>query len=143
MHVETKNDRTAAVRVQCRLGTAERDRRLREKASEHQRLRLCSLTHAITGEKSEWKSCKDSIGVPIEYLHRDELNPELRRIVGNDLPCVAAEAGGETIVLLGSDVIARCRGSIPDFRGRLMTYAAMHNLRLHAPESVTVNAAGN
>ena len=91
---------------------------------------LCSLTHSLAGEKNEWKSCKESIGVGVEYLHRDELSPELRRTIGDDLPCVAAEAGGEIVVLLSSETIARCKGSVPDFRGRLQTYAAMKGLDL-------------
>lgn len=91
---------------------------------------LCSLTHSLAGEKNEWKSCKESIGVGVEYLHRDELSPELRRTIGNDLPVVAAEAGGEIVVLLTAETIARCKGSVPDFRGRLKTHAAMKGLDL-------------
>src|SRR6266536_2156194 len=72
---------------------------------------LCALTHSLAGETGEWKSCKEGIGVPIDYLHRNELTPELKALA-SELPCVVAEAGGETLVLLTPDVIARCKGSI-------------------------------
>lgn len=39
---------------------------------------LCSLTHSLAGEKSEWQSCKETLGVPVDYVHRDELTPSLR-----------------------------------------------------------------
>src|SRR6266508_596896 len=79
---------------------------------------LCALTHSLAGEKREWKSCREGIGVPIDYVHRDELTPEIKALVA-ELPCVVAQAGVETVILLTSDVIARCKGSIADFRGRL------------------------
>ncbi len=91
---------------------------------------LCSLTHSLAGERNEWTTCKETIGVPVEYLHRDELTPSTRAVVGNQLPCVLAEAGGETIVLLDSEVIGRCKGSVADFRGRLTLHAAMRGLDL-------------
>ncbi len=91
---------------------------------------LCSLTHSLAGEKVEWKTCKESIGVPVEYLHRDELTAKTRAVIADRLPCVLAEAAGETIVLLDSEVIGRCKGSVADFRGRLTTHAAMRGLDL-------------
>jgi len=89
---------------------------------------LCSLTHSIAGEKSEWKSCRESIGVPVEYVHRDELTPSMRAASGEKLPCVLADSAGDLVLLLAPDVIERCSGSIPDLRGRLKIHAAMRNL---------------
>src|ERR1700692_4214473 len=34
---------------------------------------LCSITHGIAGEKPEFLIWKRSVGVPIEYVHRDEM----------------------------------------------------------------------
>lgn len=89
---------------------------------------LCSLTHSLAGERTEWKSCKESIGVPIDYVHRDELTPQIKSLVGKELPCVLAEADGELAILLPADVVARCKGSVADLRGRLKTHAAMRGL---------------
>lgn len=35
-------------------------------------------------------------------------------------------------VLIGPDVLARCKGSVADLKGRLQTYAAMHDLEFPA-----------
>ena len=91
---------------------------------------LCSLTHSLAGERSEWLSCKESIGIPVDYVPRDELSPSLRGIVGDSLPSVVARAGDEDIVLLGPDVIQRCKGSVADLRGRIKTHAAMRDLEV-------------
>ena len=63
-------------------------------------------------------------------MHRDELSPSLRGIVGDSLPSVVARAGDEDIVLLGPDVIQRCKGSVADLRGRIKTHAAMRDLEV-------------
>lgn len=95
---------------------------------------LCAITHGLAGEKSEWRDCKEELGVPIEYVHRDEISPDLQRVIGNNLPCVVAQTGNELVLLLGPDVLARCRGSVADLKGRLNILAAMNRLEL--PQSV-------
>lgn len=96
---------------------------------------LCSLTHSLAGERGEWKSCKESIGVPIDYVHRDELTPRLKNVISRELPCVVAEVDGELTVVLTAEVIARCKGSVADLRGRLNTHAAMRGLSFPVLES--------
>jgi hypothetical protein len=95
---------------------------------------LCTITHGLAGEKSEWKECKEEIGVPVDYVHNDEITPDLSRVVGDNLPCVVAEAGGELILLLGPDVLDRCKGSVADLKGRLTVFSSMNGLEL--PQSV-------
>jgi len=90
---------------------------------------LCSLTHSLVGERAEWVSCKDTIGVPVDYVHRDELTPGMKASIGSEqLPCVLAESGNSITLLLTADTIRRCNGSIADLRGRLSIHAAMRNL---------------
>src|SRR3954470_21214536 len=60
---------------------------------------LCSITHGLAGEKSEWKEGKEEIGVPVDYVHTDEIWPDLRTVVGDKLPCVVAEAAGDLVFL--------------------------------------------
>lgn len=91
---------------------------------------LCSLTHSTSGEKGEWTSCKETLGVPVEYLHRDELDARVKDVVQQELPCVLAETGGALVMLLRPDVIKRCNGSIADFRGRLKMHAVMRGLEI-------------
>lgn len=84
----------------------------------------------MTGERPEWASCKETLGVPVESRHRDELDSRLQRVVERELPCVLAETCGELVMLLRSDVIRRCNGSVADFLGRLRMHAVMRDLEL-------------
>jgi hypothetical protein len=89
---------------------------------------LCSITHGLAGEKQEWRDCADTFGIAIEYVHRDEVSSRLASVVGIDLPAVVAEVAGEYIILMGPDVLERCRGSVADFKGRLNLHASMRGL---------------
>ncbi len=90
---------------------------------------LCSLTHSLLGERAEWVTCRDTIGVPIEYVHRDELTPPMKASIGSEqLPCVLAESDNSMVLILTADTIRRCNGSLADLRGRLGIHAAMRNL---------------
>ncbi len=91
---------------------------------------LCAITHGVAGEKRKWKSCRASIGVPVDYLHRDELSPALREIVGEALPCVIAVVQSDHVVLLERDVLERCHGNVNDFKGRLAYHASVRQLSL-------------
>ena len=97
---------------------------------------LCSITHGLAGETSEWKSCRDELGVPVETRHRDEVFGPLKTMVEGSLPCVVAETGEGPRVLMTRDVLERCRGSVDDFRGRLLTHAAMRDLEMPAPAAI-------
>jgi len=100
---------------------------------------LCTITHGLAGERSEWKECKEELGVPVEYVHRDEIAPELQEALRGELPAVVAEAGGQRIQLMDRDALERCRGSVADLRGRMVYFASTHGLALptavHAAEA--------
>ena len=98
---------------------------------------LCDLTHGMTGERAEWRSCKATLGVQTQMLHRDEMDPALARLVDGRLPCVVARSGDDVLVLLSPEVIRRCQGSAADLRGKLSYYAARHGLDLPEPEAST------
>jgi hypothetical protein len=91
---------------------------------------LCSITHGLAGEKSDWKECKEEIGVPVDYVHKDELWPALETAVHGKLPCVVAKAGDDLVLLLGPDVLDRCKGSVADLKGRLTVFSSMNGLEL-------------
>ncbi len=91
---------------------------------------LCSITHGLAGEKSEWRECKEEIGVPVDYVHRDEISAELRGVVGDQLPCIVAQTGTDLILLLAPDVLERCQGSVADLKGRLSYFASVNRLEL-------------
>jgi hypothetical protein len=91
---------------------------------------LCSITHGLAGEKSEWKECKEEIGVPVDYVHKDELWPALETAINGKLPCVVAQTGDDLVLLLGPDVLDRCKGSVADLKGRLTVFSSMNGLEL-------------
>jgi hypothetical protein len=99
---------------------------------------LCSLTHSLLGERTEWKTCRDTIGVAVDYVHRDELTTAMKATLGNEkLPCVLAESRDNLVLLLTADTIQRCNGSLADLRGRLNIHAAMRNLAFPSEDVVS------
>jgi hypothetical protein len=70
---------------------------------------LCTLTHGATGERTSFQQCKESLGVPVDPVHRDELTPELRAL-GAELPFVAVKAGGALKILLDKPGVVALRG---------------------------------
>lgn len=91
---------------------------------------LCQITHGLAGESSDWRNCKEELGVPVDYLHKDELDARMEEAVAGQLPAVVAEAEGHLVLLLNADAVNRCRGSVSDLKGRLLTHAAMRGLEL-------------
>jgi len=91
---------------------------------------LCTITHGITGERKEMVSCRESLGVPVDYVHRDEMDRVMIEATGNRLPAIVAHCGSSAWLLLDPDIIARCKGSVSDLRGRLGFYAAKLGLEL-------------
>lgn len=93
---------------------------------------LCSLTHGLAGERSEWRDCKEELGVPIDYVHRDELTPQLKALVGDALPCIVAQTRSGPILLVRPEVLERCRGSVGELKGKILYYAGLKDLELAA-----------
>ena len=91
---------------------------------------LCDITHGLAGEKQDWVSCRTDLGIPVAALHRDELGDAHRVAVDGQFPCVLARTDEGYERLLGPDVLSRCRGSVADFRGRLLTHAALQDLSM-------------
>lgn len=81
---------------------------------------LCAITHGVAGEKAEWKTCRESLGVPVDYLHLDEVPEAIKPLVAGWTPCILGATGDEYVRLLGPDELARCRGSVADLKGRLL-----------------------
>ncbi len=99
---------------------------------------LCSLTHSLAGERAEWKTCRDTMGVAVDYVHRDEVSSEMNAAIGNEsLPCVLARSESKLVVLLTADTIRRCNGSLADLRGRLSIHATMRNLTFPSTDTVS------
>lgn len=69
---------------------------------------LCALTHTAVRMRGEWREFLDGLGLPLEFLHADELAARYRL---NDvpLPAVFTKGGGELTLLASADAINACR----------------------------------
>ena len=101
---------------------------------------LCAITHGLVGERSEWRECRDEIGIPVETYHRNDVLDEVALVVGDRLPHVVADVGGELVPVLGLEALERMNGKVADFKGRVMTHAAMRGL--HIPSSAAPAGSG-
>jgi hypothetical protein len=69
---------------------------------------LCALTYGTVSMRGEWREFLDGLGLPLEFLHADEL---AARYDLNDvpLPAVFTKDDGGLSVLLSADSINACR----------------------------------
>ena len=85
---------------------------------------LCQITRDVangrTQTKPEWKTCRAEIGVRIDVVTADVAEAAVLEAIGHEPPAVCAETNdGRFVELLGASALARCNGSVSDFRGRL------------------------
>src|SRR3954464_123565 len=59
---------------------------------------LCALTHTAFGMRSEWKLFLEGLGVPLEFLHADELRSRYG-LEGVSLPAIFEKVDGTLRVL--------------------------------------------
>ena len=70
---------------------------------------LCALTHSALGMRREWKQFLDGLGVPLEFLHADELRARHPAAAGVPLPAVFRRRGEGLEVFVGAEEINACR----------------------------------
>lgn len=71
---------------------------------------LCHSTFGPTGMKRAWRACEQSLEIPVEHLHRNEV-PRDWQVREEDLPCILVERAGGRAVLVDRTAIAACAGS--------------------------------
>ena len=64
--------------------------------------RLCSLTFGVVQMKSRWKEFIESLGVPVEFLHRDEFR-ERYELPDTEFPVVYIKRGDEMSVIISKE----------------------------------------
>lgn len=99
---------------------------------------LCQITRDVdngsTRTKPEWKNCKEEFGCAIDIFTIDRIDSAIAEAIENQAPAVCARTqNGRVIRLMAEDELARCRGSVPDFRGRLMYRLAAVGLSIGPP----------
>jgi len=80
---------------------------------------LCDITHRGLGEKAAFKSCRSRFAVPIETLHLNEQDAELRQFTRGRTPCIVGIAEQRTWMLLDSEALKRCEQSVEWFEEAL------------------------
>lgn len=80
---------------------------------------LCDITHRGLGEKAAFKSCRSRFAAPIETLHLDEQDGELRQFTRGKTPCVVGIAEQRMWMLLDAAALKRCEQSVERFEEAL------------------------
>lgn len=69
---------------------------------------LCALTHTNFGMRADWKRFTETLGLPVEFLHADQL--KTRYGIENPLlPVVFKKTGEDLETLLDTEAINKCR----------------------------------
>lgn len=68
---------------------------------------LCALTHGYFSIRKEWEAFIKDLGVPTEYLHRDELD-KVEGVDSEKLPAVYRWDDGGWKLCLGPETINEC-----------------------------------
>lgn len=69
---------------------------------------LCAITHSTFSMRDEWKSFVAGLGVPVEFLHRDEL-AERHGLRDVQLPAIFLKAEDGLKPWISREEIDRCR----------------------------------
>ncbi len=73
---------------------------------------LCEITHRSVRQRPEWRTCQAGLPVPFDTDHRNDQSDTIRRVAGGQAPVVVAETDTGDVVLLTSDDLDACAGSI-------------------------------
>lgn len=69
---------------------------------------LCALTYGAVQMRTDWKEFLEGLGLPLEFLHADELATRYG-LKGVRLPAVFTKNAERLKVLAGADAINACR----------------------------------
>jgi acyl CoA:acetate/3-ketoacid CoA transferase alpha subunit len=69
---------------------------------------LCSLTHSHVGMRKEWKQFIETLELPVQFLHANELAARYS-VEGLSLPVVLIREGESIEILVEADVINGCQ----------------------------------
>ncbi len=89
---------------------------------------LCEITHGSVRQRPAWKTCKAGLPVPFDTFHRNDQPDAIRTAAGGKAAVVVAETDAGAILLLSSDELASCAGSIEQLVESIETAAARHSL---------------
>ena len=93
---------------------------------------LCAITHSALRMRREWRQFLDGLGVPLEFLHADELKARYG-VAGVPLPAIFKRASEGVEVVIDAESINACRTD--DDLKRLILTAAGPRAQTELPSS--------
>lgn len=75
---------------------------------------LCDITHGTFKKKTAFSRAQQTLGVPFEILHLDELDSTLYSFK-DSAACVVAIRGADCSILLSKAELALCEGDVDRF----------------------------
>ena len=73
---------------------------------------LCEITHGSVRRRPEWKTCQEGLPVPFDTYHRNDQPDAVRLAFGGDAPIVVAVTDTGHELLLATQDLDACDGSI-------------------------------
>ena len=74
---------------------------------------LCALTYGTITMKDEWKAFIENLGVPSEFLHRDDFLKKLEShphdVVDAEFPAIFLNKDGKISLLIAQNEINQCK----------------------------------
>lgn len=68
---------------------------------------LCAMTFSALGMKKEWKEFLDTMDIPLEFLHRDELKEKYSTEA--ELPAIFLKSGKKLNLIVEASSINECQ----------------------------------
>lgn len=90
---------------------------------------LCDVTHGMFTERASWREWRQSLVVPFELFHRDDMPRDVAAAL-TDLPAVVARTGESVVLVLDHQRLETCDGDLRDFIAKLHDSLASKGLRL-------------
>jgi hypothetical protein len=76
---------------------------------------LCKVTHRGLMVKPDWKDYIKTLNIYFELLHINEQPAEMYVYTRGHTPCVIANIDGNYVILMDSEMIDGCNGSVEKF----------------------------
>ena len=90
---------------------------------------LCDVTHVMFTERASWREWRQSLTVPFELFHRDDMPADVAAAL-TALPAVAARTGESVLLVLDHQTLETCDGDLRHFIEQLHRSLASKGLRL-------------
>jgi|GEM_PF-3038745 len=80
---------------------------------------LCEIAYHTVKPRAEWEEYKQSLGVPVAEIYKNQLSPEQAACVAGEYPAVLGQTGTRYVRLLDSRAIEACEGDLNTFKAKL------------------------